>query len=121
MKRLCALIALILFAFPAIPHAQELTDEKIVKDYKAFMALPDNEECMKLIVPREIRVLERKADEKHNTVKILVTCDWVGDGNRTFYSGPCAGFRKAKGKGQTMWHHLYYEWKGTKWVLVGVR
>jgi hypothetical protein len=121
MRKTGMLLIFTLLLVPVACMAQGLTDEKIIEDYRVFMASPDNAECMGLIKPKEIRIVERRTEEKNDTVKIMITSDWVGEGNKTFYSGPCAGFRKSRGNGQSMWHHMYYELKGKEWTLVGIR
>lgn len=121
LKSVLTFIISFTILIPALSSGQDLKHEQIISDYNAYMAAPENQECMKLIKPMEIKVTEMQREESFNTVTLLVTSEWIGASSERFYQGPCLGFDKSMGKRQTTQRVLYYELKEAQWVLTGLR
>lgn len=119
MRKQILVLLVMVAAIPFIAYGQELSDAKIVTDYKEFLERPRSADCRAAVKLTDIQVADKEFEEDTATVTITVTGDWISEKAVTFYADPCSGFWKARGNNQKVEKTLFYRLDEKEWKLEG--
>lgn len=118
-RTLIAIVLLVSFSMllPSICASQDSPPSFLVEsDLKRLFKNDVN--CGRCIRVTEVIVLNSDSYSGNATVAIEVRGDWLPVKDCYYVTGPCSGFTKAKGIGQTIRKTMVYSRQNSTWRLV---